>query len=94
MTDEKTQRDRPVMLNPTEILSHENAAAILGMSGSALYQAVSAGIIRPYKFNGRNYYRKSELEALVFSPSNLSRSQISPEARRIAAKAERRAPSP
>ena len=51
-----------------EILSHDEAAEFLGLNKQTLYQMTCARRIPFYKpFHNRCYYRRSELEALIFS---------------------------
>jgi hypothetical protein len=57
--EESMNENHTVIAIPTgEILCHDQAAAILGMTPEALYTAVNAGKFPRYQYNGRNYYRR------------------------------------
>lgn len=83
-----TENQTVIAIPTGEILCHDQAAAILGMTPEALYTAVNAGKFPRYQYNGHNYYRRSELEAKIFAPGNLGQTKgANPESRKIAAKA-------
>ena len=54
-----------VFFHPQDLLTHEQAAALIGLQPKTLYKYTSEGKLPYYKLGGRNRYLPSDVLALV-----------------------------